>query len=73
MTRQEREQAAARLRLALDMAETAEALVRSRLRREMPGLVASEIERRIVEWYGSRPGAESGDADGRAVDWPPSR
>lgn len=73
MTQEERRRAAGRLRLALDMAATAEAMVRARLERELPGADAAEIERRIVEWYGQRPGAEHGDAVGRPVAWPPAR
>lgn len=70
MTPEERALAAARLKLALDMSATAEAMMRARLTREVPGASPAEIERRIVEWYGRRPGAEDGDAVGRPCAWP---
>lgn len=62
--------AAARLRLALDMFATGEALMRQRLRREHPGLTADQIEDRLLEWLRTRPGAEAGDGAGRPVRWP---
>jgi len=66
--------AARRLRLALDLFETGEALMRQRLRQEHPALTEAEIEARLLEWLRDRPGAEFGDAAGRPVPWPrPSR
>ncbi|PYM59884.1 MAG: hypothetical protein DMD79_16835 [Candidatus Rokuibacteriota bacterium] len=66
--------AARRLRLALDLFETGEALMRQRLRQEHPALTEAEIEARLLEWLQHRPGAEFGDAAGRPVPWPrPSR
>lgn len=73
MTPDEARKASERLRLALDMAATGEAMVRARLARERPGADAAEIERLVIEWYGRRPGAECGDGVGRPVDWPRSR
>jgi hypothetical protein len=73
MNSEERGLAALRLRLALDMAATAEAMVRARLSREMPTAGVADIERQIVEWYGRRPGAEHGDATGRPFSWPRPR
>jgi hypothetical protein len=65
--------AAARLRLALDLFEAGEAMMRQRLRREHPDADDVEIERRIVAWLRERPGAEHGDAAGRRVSWPRQR
>jgi hypothetical protein len=64
------EAAARRLRLALDMFRTGEAMMRQRLRREHPDLSPAEIERRIAEWLEDRPGAPFGDGPGRPVPWP---
>jgi len=64
------EAAARRLRLALDLFRTGEAMMRERLRREHPELSEQEIEARLVAWLQERPGAESGDAPGRRVPWP---
>ncbi len=73
MTQQARQQAADRLRLAIDMAATGEALMRATLRRRHPEASAGTIEQMIVAWYRQRPGAELGDAEGRPVPWPRSR
>jgi hypothetical protein len=59
-----------RFRLALDLYELGEALMRQRLVRENPGMPADEIEARLAAWLQSRPGAEWGDADGRPEAWP---
>jgi len=66
--------AARRLRLALDLFETGEELMRQQLRQKHPALTPAEIEARLLEWLRDRPGAEFGDAAGRPVPWPrPSR
>ena len=62
--------AAERLRLALDMFATGEALMRQKLRREHPDATDAEIEGRLTTWLQERPGAEAGDAVGRPVAWP---
>jgi Rv0078B-related antitoxin len=67
------EAAARRLRLALDLFSTGEQLMRQRLRREHPELSAPEIERRLVKWLRTRPGAEFGDSPGTPVAWPRQR
>jgi hypothetical protein len=59
--------AAARLRLAFDLFEAGERLMRQNLRRRHPGESAEQIERRLAAWLATRPGAEHGDAAGRAV------
>jgi hypothetical protein len=59
------EDAAARLRLALDLFATGVALMRQNLRRRFPQASDAEIGRRLTAWLGERPGAEHGDAEGR--------
>jgi hypothetical protein len=54
------------------MAATGETLMRGTLRRRHPEADEDAIERMIVAWYGQRPGAESGDGEGRPVPWPRS-
>jgi len=54
-----------RLRLALDMYEFGERMLRARLRRERPSASDTEIEAAIQEWLLSRPDAPVGDAIGR--------
>ena len=61
--------AANRLRLALDMFATGEALARQRMRRLHPERTAGEIEAQIGAWLRERPGAEHGDGEGRSVEW----
>ncbi len=56
--------AAARLRLAFDLFEAGERLMRQNLRRCHPGEAPEVIERRLTAWRLSRPGAEGGDAEG---------
>ncbi len=51
-------QAAARLRLALDMFELGESMMRERLRRKFPQANNAELEDLVARWLGPRP--ESG-------------
>jgi hypothetical protein len=67
-----RDQAAARLRAALEMFETGLQMMRQNLRRNHPSLSDAEIEERVTAWLRERPGAEFGDAVGRRVPWPRS-
>jgi hypothetical protein len=67
-----RDQAAARLRVALEMFETGVQMMRQNLRRNHPTLSDAEIEARVTAWLWERPGAEFGDAIGRRVPWPRS-
>ena len=67
-----RDQAAARLRAALEMFETGVQMMRQNLRRNHPTLSDAEIEERVTAWLRERPGAEFGDAVGRRVPWPRS-
>lgn len=52
------------LRIALDLLDDAEELLRQRLRRTTQ-LSDGEIEARVLAWLHERPGAEHGDAPGR--------
>lgn len=59
----------AKLHLAFELFEAAEALMRQRLKREMPGASEDEIEAKIVAWLQDRPGAPHGDAPGTPRAW----
>lgn len=52
------------LRVALDLLDDAEQLLRQRLRRTT-AMSEDEIEARVLAWLHERPGAEHGDAPGR--------
>lgn len=52
------------LRVALDLLDDAEELLRRRLRRTTQ-MSEEEIEARVLAWLQERPGAEYGDAPGR--------
>ena len=62
--------AAARLRVALELFETGVEMMRQKLRRDHPDFSGHEIETRVAAWLRERPGAEFGDAVGRRVTWP---
>ena len=64
------DEAAARLRIALEMFETGVEMMRQNLRRAHPTFTDPEIEARLAAWLSERPGAEFGDAVGRRVAWP---
>jgi hypothetical protein len=57
-----------RIRVALELTQLAEQMLRQRLRRTRPDLDDSAIEREVDAWYMARPGAEHGDAFGRPID-----
>ncbi len=59
-----------RYRVALDLFEAAEQIMRQNLRRRFPDAGPDEIEARLVAWLHERPGAELGDAVGRSISWP---
>ena len=65
-----RSKAATRLRLTLDLFETGVEMMRQKLRRDNPDLADHEVEARLGAWLRERPGAEFGDAVGRAATWP---
>jgi asparagine synthetase A len=56
------------LRTALDLSEFGITVMRQNLRRQFPDASAEDIDRRLCAWVQHRPGAEHGDAAGRAVD-----
>jgi len=62
------ETAQERFLVALELAELAEQMLRSRITRKHPEYGAAEIEHIVDSWYSERPGAEHGDAVGRSVD-----
>ena len=55
-------------RMTLDLFQTGVEVMRQNLRRRHPEAQDDEIERLLGEWLHERPGAESGDCQGRAVD-----
>jgi hypothetical protein len=65
-----RDETAKRLRLAIDLFASGEALMCQNLRRRFPEASDAEIEERLVAWLSERPGAELGDAVGRPVPFP---
>ena len=66
MTRSaENEACAQRLRLALDLYETGEKIMREGLKRRHADATPAQIDARLRAWLSHRPGAEAGDAAGR--------
>jgi hypothetical protein len=61
---------ARRMRLALELSELGEAMLRQRLRRKHPNASDEQIDALVAHWRHTRPGAEQGDAVGRPVPWP---
>lgn len=55
----------ARMKMAFDLYEVAEMMMRQNLRRRHPQADEVEIERLFVSWLQRRPGAEHGDGVGR--------
>src|SRR5436189_2117191 len=64
MAPQRHEVMAERLRLALELFEAGEAMMRQRIRRQFPAIDSAAVERILVEWLRTRPGAEHGDGAG---------
>lgn len=62
-----------KLEEALELADLAEQMVRERCRRAHPEATEDEIEKKVLAWLHTRPGAEHGDAVGRVVVLPRSR
>ncbi len=62
-----------RLRLAFDLYDLSERMLRQKLRRKHPEATESEIDAKIGEWLQHRPGAEHGDAEGQPITWPRRR
>lgn len=59
-----------RLRIALDLFEVGEDVMRQNLRRAHPGESAEQIEERLSQWLLTRPGAEDGDGVGKPRSLP---
>ena len=55
-------------RATLDLFQTGVDVMRQNLRRRYPKASDEEIDRLLHGWLLERPGAESGDSPGRAVD-----
>ena len=62
-----------RLRVALDLFASGEALMRQNLRRRFPEASDAEIESKLNDWLSDRPCAEFGDAEGAPGSWPRAR
>jgi hypothetical protein len=52
------------MRVALDMYEVGQQMLRQRLRRERPAAADVEIDIEVTAWRLRRPGAEHGDSAG---------
>lgn len=63
---------AERLRQAFDLHDAGVSMMRARLRREHPDEDDAAIDARLRAWLHSRPGAESGDAEGVSRAIPPA-
>lgn len=61
---------AERVRLALDFYEAGEGMMRQQIRRRFPEADPPAVERMLVCWLRTRPGAEHGDGAGRPKGWP---
>ena len=55
----------------MDMFEVGIAMREQRFRRDNPEAAESDIKAMMVDWIRWRPGAENGDAIGRAIELPP--
>jgi hypothetical protein len=62
--------AATRLRIACELADTARELKRAQLRARNPDAAETEIEAALADWLATRPGAELGDGVGSPRYWP---
>lgn len=58
---------ASRLRLALDLFDLGEQMMRARLAREHPEWTGTHVQAAVEEWLRQRPGAQYGDCPGRPV------
>jgi hypothetical protein len=64
------ESSAERIRIAFELYELAEAMLRQGWVRRHPGASAEEVEAAVSAWLGRRPGADHGDCEGNLVPWP---
>lgn len=60
---------AERFRLALELFEVGEAMMRQKIARQSPELSSEQVEDRLLLWLSVRPGAEGGDAQGLPTTW----
>jgi hypothetical protein len=67
---EELERMGRRLLTSLRMFEPGVAMKRAQLRREHPEANEQELKRLVRSWLFTRPGAEHGDAEGRATLYP---
>ena len=70
MNAAERELIVRRFQLTLALFELGEAMLRQRLRRQLPQATEADIDSRVTEWLQRRPGAQDGDCPGRVRPWP---
>lgn len=63
---------AQRLQTAFELFEAGLTMMRARYCRMHPNASASEIDSMLAEWLLQRPGAPSGDAEGRSITLPRS-
>ena len=59
-----------RFAVGLEMCDLGIRIQRQNLRRERREASEAEIDRLLADWLAERPGAESGDAEGRPAVWP---
>jgi hypothetical protein len=64
------ESPAERMRIAFELHELAEAMLRQGWVRRHPGAGAEEVEAAVSAWLARRPGADHGDCEGNLVPWP---
>jgi hypothetical protein len=63
---------AQRLKTAFELFEAGLGMMRARYCRMHPNAQASEIESMLADWLLQRPGAPTGDAEGRTITLPRS-
>jgi len=61
---------ARRLRVTFELFQAGVDMMRQKIRRENPTLAEAEVDRRLLVWLHTRPGAEHGDGEGVPVEWP---
>ena len=59
-----------RFRLALELFDLGERMMRQKFRRGRPDATEDEVDAFVAKWLHERRGAELGDAEGRPVSWP---
>jgi hypothetical protein len=69
----DKETAADRFELALDLHDAGVLIMEENLRRRLPMASDDEIEAALAAWLAERPGAEDGDGVGIRRTWPRAR